>query len=56
MSDNNNQLWGSSKEGMLKACDEACGYRKNRKCNVNKTNNGKNVKWNSGVKDEMRKK
>ena len=35
MSDSNNDLWGSVKEGRLKACDEVRGYKKNRKCNVN---------------------
>ena len=35
---------------MLKACNEVCGYEKNRKCNVNMW------WWNSGVKDEKQKK
>ena len=26
MSDNNNDLWGSAKEGVLKACNEVCGH------------------------------
>ena len=47
MSDNHNDLWGSSKESVLKACDEVCGYKKNTKCNVNAW------WWNSWVKDEI---
>ena len=35
MSDNNYDLWGSSKEGVLKACHEECGHKKNWKCDVN---------------------
>ena len=31
------------------ACDELCGYKKNRKCNVN------TWWWNSGAKDEIQK-
>ena len=50
MSDNQTDLWGSPKEGVLKACDEVCGYKENRKCNVNMR------WWNSGVKDEIQKK
>ena len=47
MSDYNHDLWGSFKESVLKACDEVCGYKKNRKCNAN-------TQWlNSGVKDEI---
>ena len=49
MSDNNHDLLGSFKEGVLKACDEVCGYKKNRNCNVN------TWRWNSGVKDEIKK-
>ena len=50
MSDNNHDLCGSSKESVLKACDEVCGYNKNRKCNVN-------AWWsNSWVKDEIQMK
>ena len=41
---------GSAKECVIKACDEVCGYKKNRKCNVNMS------WWNSGLKDEIRKK
>ena len=47
ISDNHNDLWVSSKESVLKACNEVCGYRKNRECNVN------TWLWNSGVKDEI---
>ena len=50
MSDNNHDLWGSFKVGVLKACDDVCGYRKNRKCNVNM------LCWDSGVKDEIQQK
>ena len=50
MSDNHIDLWGSFSESELKACDEVCGYKKNRKCNVN------TWWWNSGVKDEIKKK
>ena len=32
---NNDDLWGCFKEDVLKACDEVCGYKKNRNCNVN---------------------
>ena len=35
---------------MLKACDDVCGYKKKRKCNVN------TWWWNSGAKDEIQKK
>ena len=42
--------WGSFKESVLKACDEVCGYKTNRKCYVN------TWWWNSGVKDEIQKK
>ena len=34
MSDNSDDLSGSVKEGALKACDEVCGQKKNRKSNV----------------------
>ena len=50
MSDNHIDLWGSFRESELKACDEVCGYKKNWKCNVN------TWWWNSGVKDEIKKK
>ena len=50
MSDKDNNLWGSVKEGALKACDGICGYKKNRKCNVNIYG------WNSGVKNDIQKK
>ena len=50
MSDNNHDLWGSFKEGVLTACDEVCGYEKNRKCNVS------TWWWNSEIKDEIQKK
>ena len=50
MSDNHKYLWGCLKEGVLKACDEVCGYMKNRKCNVN------TWWWNSGAKDEIQQK
>ena len=50
MFDNHNDLCGSFKESVLKACDEVCGYRKNMKCNVN------TWWWNSGVKDEIQRK
>ena len=50
MSDNHNDLWGSFKESVLKVCDEVCGYKKNRKCNVN------TWWWNSGEKDEIQMK
>ena len=50
MSDNHNDLWGSFREGVLKACGVVCGYDENRECNVN-------TWWrNSGVKDEIQKK
>ena len=50
MSDNNHDLWRYHKEGVLMACVEVCGHKKNRKCNVNT--------WgrNSGVKDEIQMK
>ena len=35
---------------LLTACNEVCGYKKNRKCNVNMW------WWNCGVKDEIQKK
>ena len=35
MSHNNNDLWVSFKEGVLMACDEVRGYKKNRKCKAN---------------------
>ena len=47
MPDNNHDLWGSFKECVLEACDEVCGYMKNRKCNVD------TWWWNSAVKDEI---
>ena len=49
MSDNNHDLWEYPK-GVLKVCSEVCGYKKNRKCNVNMWS------WNSGVKDEIQQK
>ena len=49
LSDNQNDLWGSFKEGVLKASDEVCRYKKNRKCNANMW------WWNSGAKDEIKK-
>ena len=50
MYDNIHDLWGSFKVGVLKACNDVCGYKKNRKCNVNRW-------WrNSGVEDEIQKK
>ena len=36
---------------MLKACNEVCGYQKNRKCNVNTY-----WWWKSWAKDEIQKK
>ena len=33
MYDNHNDLWESVKKSVLKACDEVCEYKKNRKCN-----------------------
>ena len=50
ISDNNYDLWGSFKEGVAKACDEVCGYKKNRICNVNMW------RWNHGVKNETERK
>ena len=50
MSDSNNDLWGSFKDCVIKACDEVCGYKKIRKCNVN------TWWWNSGAKDEIQMK
>ena len=47
MSDNHNDLWKSFKEGVLKTCDEVCGYKKNGKCNVH------TWWWNSGAKDKI---
>ena len=38
------------RQGVLKACDEVRGYKKNRKCNVDM------CWWNSGVKNETQKK
>ena len=35
---------------MLRACDEVCGFKKNRKCNVS------TWWWNSEVEDEIQKK
>ena len=35
-------IYGDHKKSVLKACDEVCGYKKNRKCNVN------TWWWNSG--------
>ena len=49
MSDNNHDLWGSSKESVLLACDEVCGHKKNRECNVD------TWWWNSWVTGEMQK-
>ena len=46
MSDNQNDIWGSFK-GALRACEEVCGYNKNRKCNVN------TGWWNSGLREEI---
>ena len=49
MSDSHNDLWGSIK-GVQMACVEVCGYKKNKKCNVN-------TWWcNSGAKDEIQNK
>ena len=47
MFDNNHDLWASFNEGELMACDQVCGYAKNRQCNVN------TWWWNSGVKDDI---
>ena len=41
---------GSFKEGVLETCDEVCGYKKCRKCNVY------TWWWNSGAKDGIQKK
>ena len=49
MSDDIRDLWGSF-EGILKACNKVCEYKKNRKCNVNMW------RWNSGLMDEIQKK
>ena len=49
MSDDHRGLWGYSKEGVLKACDEVCGCKKNSKCNVH------TWWWNSGANDGMQK-
>ena len=49
LSDNNHDLCRSFKD-VIKACNEVCGYKKNRKCNVN------TWWWNCGVKDEKEKK
>ena len=50
MSDNNHDLCGSIKEGELKACDEVCGYKKDRKCNANTS------RWNSVVRNKIQNK
>ena len=50
MFDSNHDLWRFLKEGMLRACDEVCEFKKNRICNA------KTWWWNSGVKDEILKK
>ena len=50
MSNNNNDSWGSFRESVLRTCDEVCAYKINRKSDVN------TWWWNSGVKDEMKKK
>ena len=49
MSDHHNDLWGSFR-GVQKTCDEVCGYKKNRKCDVT------TWWWNSGAKNEIQKK
>ena len=41
---------GSFEESVLKDCNEVCGYKKNRKYNVD------TCWWNSGVKDEIQDK
>ena len=46
MSENNIDIWGSF-NGVLRACDEVCGYKKNWKCNAN------TWWWNSAEKDEI---
>ena len=51
MLDKNNDLWGYLKEGMVMACDEVCGYKKNWKSNDTNT-----WWWNSWAKDEMQRK
>ena len=50
MSDNNHDLWRYLKQGVLKACNEICGYKKNRQCNVNMWY------WNSWVKGAIQRK
>ena len=50
MSDSNHDLWGYIKESVLRACDDVCGYEKNRKCNVS------TWWWNSGVKMKFKSK
>ena len=50
MSDNNRDLWGTFKRGVLKACNDVCGYEKNWTCNVDMW------WWNSGAKDGIQKK
>ena len=50
MSDIIHDLWGSFEEGVLKAGDDVCGYKKKRKCNED------TWWWNSGVEDEIQKK
>ena len=47
---NSHDLWGSFEESVLMSCDEVCGYKKSRKCNVN------TWWWNSWVKDEKQNK
>ena len=47
MYENNNDIWGTFKEGVLRDSEEVFGYKKNSKCNVN------TWCWNSGAKDEM---
>ena len=50
MSEDNHDLWGSSKERVPKACEEIFGNKKYRKCNVN------TWWWNSVVENEIQKK
>ena len=50
MSDNPSDSWASFKEGVLKACDEVCGYKNNMRHNVNTR------WWNNGAKGEIQKK
>ena len=40
MYDNIHDLWGSFKVGVLAACNEVCGFEKNRKCNVSMCGGG----------------